>query len=215
MQPDRIGGGRALRRREQQNPRPRGAKRCGLPPVVDRPELPHGAHKGPDLIAAVLALAALPVTGQRLSTAPRWARPAIVAGGAVAGFPRLTSHARATAPASHGAVVVGLLPSATAVMAVVRGQERAAGRFRAFAALGHPLSSSSPPFGAAVRPSAQVSQVQLAQPARGLFWPALILHEQPAWPTIVGGTIVILCTGLAVRTRLNRKPPRCAARPTT
>jgi hypothetical protein len=48
----------------------------------------------------------------------------VVAGGIVVGFPLLTSFALTTAPASHGAVVIALLPAATAVTAVVRGKER-------------------------------------------------------------------------------------------
>ena len=48
----------------------------------------------------------------------------MVAGGVVVGFPLLTSFALTTAPASHGAVVIALLPAATAAMAVLRGHER-------------------------------------------------------------------------------------------
>jgi drug/metabolite transporter (DMT)-like permease len=40
------------------------------------------------------------------------------------------------APASHGAVVIGLLPAATAVMAVLRGKERVPVSFWLFATLG-------------------------------------------------------------------------------
>jgi drug/metabolite transporter (DMT)-like permease len=42
----------------------------------------------------------------------------------VAGFPLLTSFALRTTPASHGAVVIALLPAATAVAAVLRERER-------------------------------------------------------------------------------------------
>jgi drug/metabolite transporter (DMT)-like permease len=52
------------------------------------------------------------------------------------GFPLLTSFALTAAPASHGAVVVGLPPAATAVMAVLRGREQASASFWTFAALG-------------------------------------------------------------------------------
>jgi len=48
----------------------------------------------------------------------------VVASGVVVGFPLLTSYALTQFPASHGAVVIGLLPAATAVMAVLRGKER-------------------------------------------------------------------------------------------
>lgn len=48
---------------------------------------------------------------------------AVVGAGVVIGFPLLTSYALTTAPASHGAMVIALLPAATAVMAVIRGKE--------------------------------------------------------------------------------------------
>ncbi|MEJ2858407.1 MULTISPECIES: DMT family transporter [unclassified Saccharothrix] len=91
---------------------------------------------GRAVVAAVLAAGALALTGQRLPTGVQWARLAVVAGGVVAGFPLLTSYALTTAPASHGAVVVALLPAATAVMAVVRGKEHPPPSFWVIAALG-------------------------------------------------------------------------------
>jgi drug/metabolite transporter (DMT)-like permease len=54
----------------------------------------------------------------------QWARLAVVGAGVVIGFPLLTSYALTTAPASHGAVVIALLPAATASMAALRGRER-------------------------------------------------------------------------------------------
>ncbi|WP_051898303.1 DMT family transporter [Sciscionella sediminilitoris] len=88
------------------------------------------------VIAAVLAAAALALTRQRLPRGVQWARVAVVAGGAVVGFPLLTSFALTTAPASHGAVVIALLPSATAVLAVLRGRERPPKPFWIMAGLG-------------------------------------------------------------------------------
>lgn len=62
----------------------------------------------------------------------RTARPArrdmrslvVVAGGVVLGFPFLSAIAMRTLPASHGAVVAGLIPTATAFMGVWRSRER-------------------------------------------------------------------------------------------
>jgi drug/metabolite transporter (DMT)-like permease len=76
------------------------------------------------VVAAALAAAALALTRQRPPGRVQWFRLAVVAGGVVAGFPLLTSFALTTAPASHGAVVIALLPAATAVTAVLRGRER-------------------------------------------------------------------------------------------
>lgn len=79
---------------------------------------------GRAVVAAVLAAFALALTRQRLPRGMQWARLAVVAAGVVVGFPLLTSFALATTPASHGAVVIALLPAATATAAVLRGRER-------------------------------------------------------------------------------------------
>jgi drug/metabolite transporter (DMT)-like permease len=211
------------------------------------------------------------------------------------GFPLLTSFALTSAPASHGAVVIALLPAATATMAVLRGHERpplafwivagvgaaAAIGFAsaqggglgqlhfadlllfgavAAAAIGYaeggllarelgawqtvswalvlcaPLmvvlttlsAIRQPPTGTpiqwaafaylglvsmflgffawyhglAIGPMAQVSQVQLVQPVLSIAWAGLLLGERLTWTTIVGGLVVILCAGSAVRVRL-------------
>lgn len=88
------------------------------------------------VIAALLAAIALALTKQRLPNGTQWARLAIVAGGIVIGFPLLTTYALTTASASHGAVVIALLPAATAVTAAIRGKERAATSFWVMAAVG-------------------------------------------------------------------------------
>lgn len=87
-------------------------------------------------VAALLAAAALAMTRQRLLRGIQWVRVAVIAGGVVVGFPVLTSFALTTAPASHGAVVIALLPAATAVMAVLRGHERPPMSFWVMATVG-------------------------------------------------------------------------------
>ncbi|MET0446955.1 MAG: DMT family transporter [Aeromicrobium sp.] len=78
---------------------------------------------GRAVVAATLAAVALRVTRQALPDRTQWLRLAVVGGGVVIGFPLLSSFALVTAPAAHGAMVIALLPAATAVMAVVRGKE--------------------------------------------------------------------------------------------
>jgi len=85
---------------------------------------------------AVVAAVALAGTRQRVPDTGQWVRLALVAGGVVVGFPLLTSYALTQAPAAHGAVVIGLLPAATAVMVVLRGKERVPLMFWLSAALG-------------------------------------------------------------------------------
>lgn len=252
------------------------------------------AGSGRAVVAALLALAALLLTRQRLPRGRQWLQVAVVAGGAVVGFPLLTSFALTTAPASHGAVVIALLPAATAVVAVLRTGERPARSFWIAAALGavaavtfaliqgggfggvhladlllfaavivcaigyaeggllsrslgswqtiswglvlaSPLMAvltavavvEQPPTGTvvewgafaylcavsmflgffawyrglAIGPMAQVSQVQLSQPAMSILWAGLLLGETIGWATVVGGGAVIGCALLAVRAR--------------
>ncbi|MGV8858119.1 DMT family transporter [Rhodoglobus sp.] len=260
---------------------------------------------GRAVIAALLAIAALAITHQRLPTGRQWVRLLAVAGGIVVGFPLLTSYALVTAPASHGAVVIALLPAATAVLAVIRVGERPPLSFWMLAAIGAvaalgfasiqggvfgqlglsdlllfgavvaaaigyaeggllarelgawqtvswalvvaapfmiPLAVFSaiqePPtaepiewaafgylavvsmflgffawyHGLAIGPMAQVSQVQLVQPVLSITWAALILGEELTIPTVIGGAIVILCAGVAVRIRLDRSALLTSAR---
>ena len=55
--------------------------------------------------------------------------------------------------------------------------------------------------GLAIGPMTRVSQIQLVQPVLTIAWAALLLGEHLTWPTIVGGLAVVLCAGVAVRTR--------------
>jgi drug/metabolite transporter (DMT)-like permease len=91
---------------------------------------------GRAVVAAILAAAALAITRQQLPQPRVWARLALVAGGVVVGFPLLTSYALTAVPAGHGAVVIALLPAATAMAAVVRTRERPPAAFWAVMALG-------------------------------------------------------------------------------
>lgn len=91
---------------------------------------------GRAVIAAILATVALWITRQRLPRGKQWAQVAIVAGGVVLGFPLLTSYALTTTPASHGAVVIALLPAVTAVATVLRTRERPSRSFWIAAGVG-------------------------------------------------------------------------------
>lgn len=84
---------------------------------------------GRAVIAAILAVGALLIGGARLPTPREWLGLIPVALGVVAGFPILTSLALQTTDAGHAAVVIGLLPAATAVAAAVMAGERPSRRF--------------------------------------------------------------------------------------
>ena len=87
-------------------------------------------------VAGLLAALVLAVT--RTPRPPRHLLPRLllVVAGVVAGFPLLTSAAMRDLPAAHGAVVIGVLPAATAVVAVLRTRERPGAGFWAAGAAG-------------------------------------------------------------------------------
>ena len=94
---------------------------------------------GRALVAALLAGAWL-----RFKAAPVPPRSALlplaaVAIGCVIGFPWLTSIALRSLPASHGAVMAGILPLATAVFSALRGNEKPSAGFWLLAVLGSAL----------------------------------------------------------------------------
>ncbi len=84
---------------------------------------------GRAVIAGALAAVVLRATRTALPPRPVRLRLMIVAGGVVIGFPLFTALALQFVPASRGAVVVGVLPSATALVATLRHGERPSARF--------------------------------------------------------------------------------------
>lgn len=79
---------------------------------------------GRAVVAACLAAPLLYFTRQKIPTRAQIKSLFIVMLGVIIGFPLLTAWAMQTAPASHGAVVVGLLPLATALAGAWRAHER-------------------------------------------------------------------------------------------
>lgn len=88
------------------------------------------------VIAALLAGMALLFTRSRRPRGREWIGVGVVASGAVLGFPILTSIALTQTPASHGAVVIALLPATTAVVSVLRTHERPGWMFWVASAVG-------------------------------------------------------------------------------
>lgn len=86
--------------------------------------------------AALLGAVCLLATRARRPTAAQWCRLAFVAAGVVVGFPLCSALALRDTTSAHGAVLVGLLPAATAAFAVLRGGERPRWQFWAACAFG-------------------------------------------------------------------------------
>jgi drug/metabolite transporter (DMT)-like permease len=84
---------------------------------------------GRALGAAVLAAIVLLVTRTPLPRRDQLGRLAIVSAGVIVGFPLFSAWAMQRVPAAHGAVVVGLLPLATAIAGAWFAHERPSTRF--------------------------------------------------------------------------------------
>jgi len=78
---------------------------------------------GREAVAAVLAGAILMATRSPMPTRPQLVRIGIVASGVVFGWPLFTALALRGLTSAHSAVIVGILPAATAVVAVLRAGE--------------------------------------------------------------------------------------------
>jgi drug/metabolite transporter (DMT)-like permease len=84
---------------------------------------------GRALVAAVLAAVLLAATRQQLPSRAQVGSLLVVASGVILGFPFLSAWALRQVPSAHGAIMIGLLPLATALVAAVRGGERPAPLF--------------------------------------------------------------------------------------
>jgi drug/metabolite transporter (DMT)-like permease len=94
---------------------------------------------GRAIVAAGLSLILLLVTRQTIPPLRFLPNFGIVAGGVVIGFPLLSAIAMRDTAASHGAVITGILPLATALCGVWRAGERPSIQFWIFASLGSTL----------------------------------------------------------------------------
>ena len=143
---------------------------------------------GRAVVAAALAAIALLIVRPVRPRGRQWGRLGVVGLGVVAGFPLLTSLALQIVPASHGAVVIGLLPAATAVAAVIRGGERPSVAFwvasvaGAIAVVGFVVLTSGGFAG--LHPSDLLLLGAVVAAAIGYSEGALLSRELGSWQTI-------------------------------
>ncbi|HUS13749.1 MAG TPA: DMT family transporter [Chloroflexia bacterium] len=79
---------------------------------------------GRALVAAMLAAVLLVTTRQPRPTWSQLRSLVVIAGGVIFGFPLLSAWAMIRLPSAHGAIVLGVLPLATALVSVLRAGER-------------------------------------------------------------------------------------------
>lgn len=161
---------------------------------------------GRAVVAALLAAVALWATRQQLPSAAQALRLAVVAGGVVAGFPLLTSYALERVPASHGAVVIALLPAVTAVVAVLRAGERPGRRFWVAAGAGAVaaiafagLQGGVGGFGGAdLLLFGAVVVCAIAYAEGGLLARQLGSWQTIAWALVLASPLMLLLSGIAI-----------------
>jgi drug/metabolite transporter (DMT)-like permease len=90
--------------------------------VIDLDPLFVGLGRG--LVAGILAAFTLRITHQPIPSKQPFRSLLVVGLGVVVGFPILSAWAMQQVPAAHGAVVLGLLPLATAIAGVLRAGDR-------------------------------------------------------------------------------------------
>lgn len=94
---------------------------------------------GRSLVAATLAAAFLLAWRARRPTSAQFRQLAMVSAGVIFGFPALTSWAMRHVPSAHGAIVVGLMPLATAIIGAWINHERPSRGFWMAALVGSAL----------------------------------------------------------------------------
>lgn len=167
---------------------------------------------GRAVAASLLAATALAVTRQPLPSRRLWSRLLVVGGGIVIGFPLLTSFALRSVPASHAAVVIALLPAATAATAVLRGHEQPGARFWMFAGAGGCLavvvaSLQSVGFGT-LRAADLLLLAAVLAAAIGYAEGGLVARELGAWQTVSWSLVATspVMLGLTARAVVDEPP---------
>ncbi|MFT4126913.1 MAG: DMT family transporter [Gordonia sp. (in: high G+C Gram-positive bacteria)] len=171
---------------------------------------------GRAVVAAALATLTLGAVRVPFPTQRQWVRLIPVSLGVVVGFPVLTSLALPHTTAGHAAVVIGMLPAATAVVAALLTRERPSARFWCGAALGvaatatFTLTAHGSLGGAGRADLYLVGAVVLA--ALGYAQGGLLSRELGSWQTICWA-LVLAAPVMAAATAMTlaAHPPRVGA----
>ncbi len=160
---------------------------------------------GRAVVAAILAGTLLLATRQSWPQRQQWVRLGVIAGGVIVGFPLLSAWAIQRVPAAHGAVIIGLIPLATALVSVWRSDERPSRRFWVASVLG-----SLTVVGFALRNGA--GQLQVADLALlGAVGAAAVGYEEGgrlarelggwqviSWALVLAAPVLVIPVGLAL-----------------
>jgi len=162
---------------------------------------------GRALIAACFAIPLLLITKQKMPTRAQWQSLSIVVAGVIIGFPLLTAWAMRVVPVSHGAVFLGLIPLATAMMGSIRTGERPSLTFwissalGSFAVLAYALSTGDGHFSApdfALLASVLMAALGYTEGAR--LAKTLGSWQVICWALLMSVPVLIVPLGIAIYT---------------
>jgi drug/metabolite transporter (DMT)-like permease len=155
---------------------------------------------GRSVIAAALAAACLIVVRAPLPTRDRWPGLAAVAVGCGIGFGLLSALALRHTSSSHAAVVVGLLPAATAIVAVIRTGDRPGWLFWGASGLGtavvvtYAISRGT----GALHLADALLLLALVVAAVGYAEGGRLAGKMPGWQVIAWGVLIALPVSLPI-----------------
>lgn len=149
---------------------------------------------GRAVVAGLLAAVLLRATRQPRPSRAQVRRLWLVVAGVVVGFPLFTALALQSLSSAHGAVIVGLLPAATAVMAVVRAGERPSPRFwlASVAGLVAVLAFAATQGAGLPRPADGLVLIAVAFGALGYAEGGALSRELGGWQTICWALVLSL-----------------------
>ena len=153
---------------------------------------------GRSVLAALLAGSALLATRAPRPRPHQWAGLLLVAAGCGIGFGALSAIALRDVTASHAAVIIGLLPIATAVAARVRGGERATWVFWASSAGGAVVvvTFAASESAGSLHAADLLLLLALAVGAIGYAEGGRLARELPGWQVIAWGLVLALPVSL-------------------
>ncbi|MGB9377539.1 MAG: DMT family transporter, partial [Mycobacteriales bacterium] len=147
---------------------------------------------GRAVVAAAIAGVALIVTRAPIPTRSQWRRLAIVSACVVVGFPLLSAVALDHVSTAHVAIIAGLMPAATAVAAVAKGDERPSRGFwiAALAGLVAVLVFAAVRGAGRPTPSDLIMLVAIAIVGVGYAEGGALSRTMPGWQ-VIGWSIVL------------------------
>jgi drug/metabolite transporter (DMT)-like permease len=160
---------------------------------------------GRPVVAATLAGMLLMATGQRLPERRYWKSFVLIVIGVVIGVPLTFAWGMHALPSAHGAITLGLLPLATALVATLRAGERPSKRFWVASLAGSATVLTFAMINGAgrIQPGDIVLLLSVAASALGYAEGARVARSMPGWQVmswalVFGAPLHVIPLGLAI-----------------